>query len=250
MRNDYEVRGDVTAIFLRTRKGAPVEALIDTDDLPTLLQFDVRWRRLQMTAYRCYAVCNPRDMLNLPRTMRMHRFILPHASNRLDIDHINHNGLDNRRSNLRVVSRSVNMLNRNGNDSDNTTGYRGVYWDNAARSFVAEILVGGRRFRTSGYLTVHEAAYAVRAVLESVDPLAARNYPHIDVPTIECAGNSGCANDGKSRSEIYSSLTLEQVREIRQLSQRLRVPEIAAYLNMSRTTVRNIVTGQRWAGVE
>lgn len=41
----------------------------------------------------------------------MHRYILGYTGE-LDIDHINNNRCDNRRSNLRIVSRTINNLNR------------------------------------------------------------------------------------------------------------------------------------------
>ena len=43
--------------------------------------------------------------------MRLHRFILNYDGP-LEIDHINHDPLDNRRCNLRIVPRWVNQLNR------------------------------------------------------------------------------------------------------------------------------------------
>lgn len=45
-------------------------------------------------------------------TIRMHRVVLGLApDDPRDVDHINHNGLDNRRANLRAVSRSENISN-------------------------------------------------------------------------------------------------------------------------------------------
>lgn len=44
------------------------------------------------------------------RDVRMHRVVLGYDGP-LDIDHINHNSLDNRRANLRVATRSTNMRN-------------------------------------------------------------------------------------------------------------------------------------------
>ena len=55
---------------------------------------------------------------------RMHRLII-NAPKGIDVDHINGNGLDNRKKNLRLVNKfqqNQNSIKRR----DNTSGYRGV----------------------------------------------------------------------------------------------------------------------------
>ena len=54
----------------------------------------------------------------------MHRRIL-NAPDGVQVDHINHNTLDNRRSNLRLCSLAQNQMNRK-RASNNTSGYKGV----------------------------------------------------------------------------------------------------------------------------
>jgi len=45
--------------------------------------------------------------------LRMHRLIIgAEFGNGKDVDHINHNSLDNRKSNLRIVDRKINLLNK------------------------------------------------------------------------------------------------------------------------------------------
>lgn len=39
MKNDFEIRGDVTAIFLRRKDGNPMETIISTSDLPKAQEF-------------------------------------------------------------------------------------------------------------------------------------------------------------------------------------------------------------------
>ena len=58
------------------------------------------------------------------RTIYMHRTILC-APAHLDVDHANGDGLDNRRSNIRLATRSQNGANRDAPGSSG--GFRGVY---------------------------------------------------------------------------------------------------------------------------
>lgn len=58
-------------------------------------------------------------------TLQMHRLILGCPKD-MQIDHINGDGLDNRRENLRLCNNSQNHQNRRCVLSD--SGYKGVYW--------------------------------------------------------------------------------------------------------------------------
>jgi hypothetical protein len=59
------------------------------------------------------------------RTIRMHRFILD-APPGIEVDHINGNGLDNRRENLRLADNFDQQANT-GKRRNNTSGFKGVY---------------------------------------------------------------------------------------------------------------------------
>lgn len=69
----------------------------------------------------------------------MHREIM-NPPEGLEVDHINRDKLDNRRENLRSVSRSVNMHNHP-NRVNRTSGRRGVSWHKASRKWWARIYV-------------------------------------------------------------------------------------------------------------
>ena len=58
---------------------------------------------------------------------RLHTVIM-NPSKGMVVDHINGNGLDNRRKNLRVCFNSENVCNRKRN-KNNSTGYKGVVFD-------------------------------------------------------------------------------------------------------------------------
>jgi hypothetical protein len=72
------------------------------------------------------------------------------------VDHINHDTLDNRRSNLRPCSHSENMRNRRVNKT-NRCGYKGVTITRHG-NYLARISDGDRRLCLGTYKTAEEAA--------------------------------------------------------------------------------------------
>lgn len=86
-------------------------------------------------------------------TVYLHRFILNAPANLL-VDHINADGLDNRRCNLRLVTASQNCANRN--DWARASGFRGVYPTRSGK-WCARISLRGR-FHTLGTFECPEAA--------------------------------------------------------------------------------------------
>lgn len=92
----------------------------------------------------------------------MHRLIMNCPSN-MEVDHINHNPLDNRKQNLRIVSRKQNGANRKLN-INNTSGFKGVCWDekctNKNKKWVARIHTNGKIINLGRYLTKKDAAIA------------------------------------------------------------------------------------------
>lgn len=75
--------------------------------------------------------------------IHLHREIMNCPSGML-IDHIDHNTLNNLRSNLRICTKAENMRNRPGPQRNSTSGYRGVYWHKAAGKWMAKIKMNGR----------------------------------------------------------------------------------------------------------
>lgn len=89
-------------------------------------------------------------------TAGLHRLIL-NAQPGEEVDHVNHNPLDNRRANLRIVTTSQNQQNRTGPTAASTTGVRGVTWQKDRQKYKAHIKVD-RRKRFLGYFSTVEAA--------------------------------------------------------------------------------------------
>lgn len=94
-------------------------------------------------------------------TVLMHRLILGAPAGRL-VDHRNRNGLDNRRMNLRLSTRSQNAGNAAAS-ARNSSGYKGVSWRRAAGRWQAYITVDRRRRHLGFYDDPWEAAQAYNA---------------------------------------------------------------------------------------
>ena len=77
------------------------------------------------------------------KTKRLHQYILGCKGE--TIDHINHNGLDNRKENLRIVSRSVNIFNCS--KARSNTGYMGISYNKTHKLFQISIAKDGKRYR-------------------------------------------------------------------------------------------------------
>lgn len=95
----------------------------------------------------------------------MHRVIISAPAN-VAVDHINGDGLDNRRSNLRLVSNTENMWNMR-RPSSNTSGFKGVTWNNNIKKWRARIKVYGEYRYLGSFADPKEAhaAYCKAAAL-------------------------------------------------------------------------------------
>ena len=81
------------------------------------------------------------------KTKKYYLFILMHqqivgGKKEKEIDHINHNGLDNRRFNLRFCSHTQNL--QNSISKKGTSKYKGVSWHTKRKHWVARICINGK----------------------------------------------------------------------------------------------------------
>jgi hypothetical protein len=93
----------------------------------------------------------------------MHRFVLgvsePYPA--VEVDHVNHDGLDNRKVNLRKVTKIGNQRGRTRNANKRSSSYNGVFYDPSPRGkkpWRVKIRVGGILKSSGRYATQEEAA--------------------------------------------------------------------------------------------
>lgn len=110
--------------------------LVDDEDYIKLNQYNWHVCKGKSTYYAIRRSCK------LKKTIYMHRVIM-NPPNNLNIDHINHNGLDNRKENLRMCNQSQNLGNSR-ISKHNTSGMKGVCWDKRNKKWIVRIKIYGK----------------------------------------------------------------------------------------------------------
>lgn len=90
--------------------------------------------------------------------VRMHRFLLSPKKDEV-VDHINRNGLDNRRENLRLCSHSENVRN-SAKHIKSTSKFKGVYLPSGRDKWRAVIRINGKKKSLGTFASELEAAIA------------------------------------------------------------------------------------------
>lgn len=169
--NIYKVVDDSIAEFYILHDGVQYVVTVDIDDLNRLIELDLHWNVYKRKDL-CYAITNNygRDengRYKLLNTILLHRFILnDEIQSGMHIDHINHNGLDNRKSNLRIIKVSENATNRSGKNSNNKSGYRNVFWSTKDKRWAVSLHKDGRQIYGGHYTDVHEAGRVAQNLRE------------------------------------------------------------------------------------
>jgi hypothetical protein len=147
---------------------------VDEEDYALVSSHKWHPKRDRHTFYAATAI---READGKERIYRMHQIVMGAKKGQL-IDHINGNGLDNRRSmNLRFCTESQNGANQ-GMHSRNTSGFRGVSADKRHGTWRAYITVNCRRVHIGTFGTPEDAARAYDAkACESYGRFAHLNFP-------------------------------------------------------------------------
>lgn len=166
-------------IPLRSRKYPGLVALVDDEDYEMLSRY--RWNPQTVKSKRVnfYAITVVAADTGSGRTIvRMHKLLTSYGR----VDHVDGNGLNNQKHNLREVTDSQNAANqvkRTGTSSR----FKGVSWSQSSQKWAAYICKDGRhgqpRNRNLGTFTVEEDAARAydEAAVEAFGEFARLNFP-------------------------------------------------------------------------
>lgn len=129
--------------------------LVNSENYDWLSGF--KWYADNSAKYSTYVLRADYSSGNLKK-IRMHRLIM-RAKKGFVVDHIDGNGLNNQKSNLRVCSRKLNSYNSR-LSSCNTSGYKGVHLIKGRHKYRAYIGHGKDRWNLGCFNCKHEAGEA------------------------------------------------------------------------------------------
>ena len=164
MKRQLRIEGEVA--FIPLTQG--YEAVIDAADAP--LVSGSNWRAL-VRPRTIYAQRHSLVIDGVRPATFLHRAIM-RAPTGMEVDHIDGNGLNNRRSNLRLATHAENGRNARIR-SDNTSGFKGVFQHKRDGSWRAQIHVDGRNKYLGVFRTPEDAHAAyVQAAANLHGPFA------------------------------------------------------------------------------
>jgi len=137
-KNRIIISDDIIYLILETKQGIErARTIIDKEDYPKVLafgrKFHLKINTFNKRKYALYARNN---------SVMLHQIIMGIGK---QIDHINGNGLDNRKCNLRFCNHAQNNWNSKKNIT-NTSGFKGVCWSKEKKKWIASIRVNGYQY--------------------------------------------------------------------------------------------------------
>lgn len=134
----YDVNGNVVSTYK-----------IDAEDYPLVSKY--KWRTIK--GYASYG-----------STIHYLHRIITNAKEGQQIDHINLDITDNRKSNLRIADNSLNQSNKKGY---NKYGIKGIEYHKTLNKWSAYFRINNKQYHSPCYITKEEAAFA-RFILEQM----------------------------------------------------------------------------------
>ena len=136
-------------------------ALVDDEDFERCME-GPKWysqvhRRKNGSVRTVYAQRRVRREDGTRTSQYMHRFILGVTDPKVQVDHKDHNGLNNQKYNLRPATSAENAHNQC-ISTDSSSGCKGVHWSD--QKWVARIMIDGKRRQLGRFVSIANAKKA------------------------------------------------------------------------------------------
>lgn len=118
--NNYYEKDDCYELEIINTNNKNVKTYIDKDDYERVKQY--KWS-LSIHGNDIRVICSQKGM----NRQYLHQFVMKNTEKNKVVDHIDRNPLNNRKNNLRIVSRSINSTNAKPR-TESKSGIRGVYF--------------------------------------------------------------------------------------------------------------------------
>jgi len=148
--NNYIVdkENNIAKIELRRRNEDNMWVVIDLEDLEKVISFPYTWFAKYSANAGSFYACASQYLSEIKhsRTVLMHQFIMGvyKSAREFNVDHKNHNTLDNRKENLRITNVPDNGKNRENKNKNNKSGYRNVSWNESSQKWVVQLQINGK----------------------------------------------------------------------------------------------------------
>lgn len=127
--------------------GHGLKSLIDEEDMIEVAKY--KWCAFGTERHR-YA----QGRVN-GKTISLHRFLMKVSDSKVLVDHINGNGLDNRKSNMRLTNKAGNARN-----ISKPHKYKGIWFHKKNKNWCADIKVNYKKIGLGSFKDEKDAAHA------------------------------------------------------------------------------------------
>ena len=161
MRNNFIIKDDVVIIYIYRRKENKFfECIIDKNDFELIDFYDVTWypkwsykaKRFYVGASQYLGKAEGKPKYKM---LYLHRILLNCKKFGEWADHIDHDPLNNRMNNLRILTSSENGRHRERKNSNNVSGHRNVA--NINGSYVVQMQIDGKNAKLGSFDNIEEA---------------------------------------------------------------------------------------------
>jgi hypothetical protein len=160
MKNKYNIKEDIVTIFLVDRNNNIRETFINLEDFEKVNNYNGTFfasYRDNIKKYYCCITLYLGIINGKPKykTEYLHKIIKNIFYKNVEIDHIDHNTLNNVKENLRISVTKLNSRNRNKRNINNTSGYRNVSFIKGW--WVIQLQIDGKNKKIGKFKNLNEA---------------------------------------------------------------------------------------------